>query len=71
MRAMIIKSGGEYRKIFEEWSAAFRWSCCGLPYDSGIYGCDHHGARGRCTCDMCRYGDKRGGYKPKPCQSNR
>eukprot|EP01032_Pedospumella_encystans_P022676 gene22676-25687_t len=58
----------DYRKVFTSWDNAFRWTCCGVQYGSGLYGCDNHGARGYCSCDYCRSGRK---YKPKATQANR
>ncbi|KAJ1630065.1 hypothetical protein T492DRAFT_872347 [Pavlovales sp. CCMP2436] len=47
----------EYGKMmYEEYDNAFRWTCCG--YSPGAkHGFDHHGTRGRCTCDFCRSGN--------------
>jgi hypothetical protein len=44
--------GWDYAKMFEYWDRAFRWTCCGGAGRSS-HGCDHHGSRGRCSCDFC------------------
>ena len=44
---------------------AFRWTCCGLGADEGLYGCDHYGRKKSdgsffsskpCGCDFCLAG---------------
>jgi len=59
--------GRDYGKMYKQWENAFRWTCCGVQGGSGG-GCDHHGSRGRCSCDYCRSGKV---YRAPPQQCNR
>ena len=51
--------GGDEARYFAHRPEGFRWTCCGVPFDIGGYGCDHHGdprAPGPCRCDFCLAG---------------
>jgi hypothetical protein len=68
VQKMYEEVGWDYAKMVDKWDNGFRWTCCGLSLGEGIHGCDHHGFRGRCSCDYCRGGQP---YQPKPTQHNR
>lgn len=68
MLAKFEACGRNYGEMYKQWDDAFRWTCCGVDAGSATGGCDHHGSRGRCSCDYCRSGKV---YRAAPQQCNR
>lgn len=60
--AHVDETGSHLLRYFEQMkrespitgTQAFRWTCCGQSFSSGLNGCDHH--RLGCMCDFCGAG---------------